>query len=270
MKHNINRPQWLDILLIFITPIMGMALGVAVTVFLKIQQTDYSTLVVNLFFLTACILLYRIFQFSSADLGLKLIKGQTKRHVLLSLGIFTLYILFYIFAVRISALKSVSSSTLWGLLTYLIVVIAEELYFRGIAYGFFEKRLSARSALIITSLLFGLFHARQGLSGILSKTFTGWLWGSVRYSTGMIFLIIFPIHFAYNLIWLLFEGNWNNMPTWIGYAVPAAEFLLGLVIVITQERGFALERKKIFNGSDNTLPSESDRDMLDHSVERQF
>ena len=37
----------------------------------------------------------------------------------------------------------------------------------------------------------------QGL-GMLPKLFTGWLWGSVRYATGMIYLLIFPVHFAYN------------------------------------------------------------------------
>jgi len=118
------------------------------------------------------------------------------------------------------------------LLTYLVVVIAEELYFRGALYNFFEKRFSAKTALIVTSILFGLFHAQQGLRGILSKMMTGWLWGSVRYSTGMIFLLIVPVHFAYNSIWLLFEGNWANPPMWAIYALPAVEFLLGLAIVI--------------------------------------
>jgi len=94
-------------------------------------------------------------------------------------------------------------------------------------------------ALIVSSIIFGFFHASQGLKGIVSKTFTGWLWGSVRYSTGMIFLLIFPIHFIYNVIWLLFEGNWNNLPVWAIYALPAVELLIGLVIVLT--RGKQLE-----------------------------
>lgn len=62
-----------------------------------------------------------------------------------------------------------------------------------------------------------------------------WLWGSVRYSTGMIFLVIIPVHFAYNSIWLLFEGNWNNPPVWAIYALPALEFVFGLVIVILRD-----------------------------------
>jgi hypothetical protein len=49
---------------------------------------------------------------------------------------------------------------------------------------------------------------------MVSRAFSGWLWGSIRFSTGMIFLRIFPLHFAYNSIWLLFAGNWNNPPNW--------------------------------------------------------
>jgi membrane protease YdiL (CAAX protease family) len=117
-------------------------------------------------------------------------------------------------------------------MTYLTVVTTEEIYFRGALYTFFEKRVSAKTALIVTSILFGLFHARQGLHGMIARTFTGWLWGSIRYSTGMIYLLIFPIHFAYNSIWLLFEGNWSSPSAWAIYALPAVEFMIGLAIVL--------------------------------------
>lgn len=227
-----KRSLWVELLLFLLIPIVGPALGVGVTILFGMNQTDYGNLIVNLFFLLACIVLVRIFNFSKGDLGLKIIREKTKSHVLLSLAIFAFYILFYIVVIRISVLKPFSSSTAWGLLTYLVVVITEELYFRGALYAFFEKRFSAKTALVVTSILFGLFHAQQGLRGIISKMMTGWLWGSVRYSTGMIFLLIFPVHFAYNSIWLLFEGNWNNPPVWAIYILPAVEFLFGLAIVI--------------------------------------
>lgn len=213
-----------------------MASGVAVRIFLHLDQTDYGNLVVNLFLLAACIGVIRIFRFSPEALGLKIIKEKMNRHVLLSLAIFSLYMIFYIFVIRISSLKPFSSSTVWGLLTYLVVVIAEELYFRGALYGYFEKRFSAKTALVVSSLIFGLFHAGQGLCGIISKSLTGWLWGSVRYSSGMIFLLIVPVHFAYNSIWLLFVGNWDNPPVWAIYTLPAIEFLLGLVIVTMHDK----------------------------------
>jgi len=232
-----KRPLWLDLLLILLIPIMGVALGVGVSFLFDINQTDYgSNLVINLFFLAACIGLLCVFKFSHEDLGLKVVKKKMRWHVIASLAIFTLYMLFYIFVIRISGLKPISANTVWGLLTYFVVVIAEELYFRGMLYGFFEKRFSGITALIVSSLLFGIFHARQGLAGIISRAITGWLWGSVRYSSRMVFLLIFPIHFAYNVIWLLFEGNWSNPPVWAIYGVPALEFLLGLAIVILHDR----------------------------------
>jgi len=235
MNSTKQRPQRLDFLLAFLIPIIGLALGVAITTLLDIDQT-YSNLVINLFFLTATIGLLRIFKFSRQDVGLKIIPEQKKRHLILSLSVFVLYLLFYIFAIRISGLKPFSANTVWGLLTYLIVVIAEELYFRGILYSFFGKRFSARTALIASSLTFGLFHARQGVAGVISRTITGWLWGSIRYASGMIFLLIFPVHFAYNAIWLLFDGNWNNPPDWAIYASPAVELLLGFAIMMIQDK----------------------------------
>jgi len=196
------------------------------------NQTEYGNLIVNLFFLFGVIVLIRTFRYSTEDLGLKVIKDQLQTHVILCLAIFTFYMLFYVFVIRISTLKPYSSSMLWGLINYLVVVVAEEVYFRGSLYSFFEQRFSAKAALIVSSILFGLFHAQQGLRGMISKMFTGWLWGSVRYSTGMIFLLIIPVHFVYNSIWLLFEGNWSNPPAWAIYAVPAIEFALGMVIVM--------------------------------------
>ena len=225
-------PLWLKILLVFLVPILGMVLGIATMFLFGLNGTDYGDLIVNLFFLFGVIVLIRLFRFSSESLGLKVIKEQLQKHVALSLAIFTFYMLFYVFVIRISTLKPFSLSILWWLATYLIVVFAEELYFRGALYSFFEKRFSAKTALVVSSLLFGLFHAQQGVRGMISRTFTGWLWGSIRYSTGMIYLLIIPVHFAYNSVWLLFEGNWDNLPIWVIYALPAIEFVLGLLIVL--------------------------------------
>ncbi|HSG41797.1 MAG TPA: type II CAAX endopeptidase family protein [Anaerolineales bacterium] len=231
-----QKPNWLSYLLVFLLPILGMALGVGTMFLLGLNGTDYGNLIVNLFFLIGVIVLIRLFKFSFEDLGLKVIKEQMQKHVVLSLVIFAFYMLFYVFVIRISTLKPFSLATLWGLMTYLIVVFAEEFYFRGALYTFIEKRFSAKTALIVSSILFGFFHAQQGVRGMISRMFTGWLWGSVRYSTGMIYLLIIPIHFAYNSIWLLFEGNWNNPPVWAIYAFPAIEFGFGLLIVLLSKQ----------------------------------
>jgi hypothetical protein len=82
---------------------------------------------------------------------------------------------------------------------------------------------------VISSALFGLFHAAQGWLGIITKTFTGLLRGSVRYTTGMIYMLIIPVHFVFNATWLLFEGNWNTPPSWAIYAVSVGELFLILL-----------------------------------------
>ncbi|MCP4419107.1 MAG: CPBP family intramembrane metalloprotease [Chloroflexi bacterium] len=236
MKRTVKRPLWLQILLIILIPIIGMGLGVATAVLLNIDQDATGNLVTNLFFLAACLSLLPIFKFSRKDVGLKIIPEQMRWHVISSLIILALYMLFYIFVIRITTLKPFTSDSMWGILTYSVVIFAEELYFRGMVYGFIQKHFSARTALIVSALLFGLFHARQGITGIATKTITGWLWGSVRYSSGMIFLLIFPVHFAFNAVWLLFEGNWSNPPTWGIYGLSAIEILLGLAIAIIHNK----------------------------------
>ena len=193
MKDITERPLWVQWLVIILAPVIGLALGVAVAMLLKIDQADYGNFVVNLIFFLACIAVVWLFRFSQEELGLKVIPEKMKLHVVLSLGIFAVYMLFYVFAIRISAFRPFSSGMVWQLLGYLVVVVAEELYCRGAFYGFLEKRYSARTALVASSLLFGFLHVRQGVRGMLLRTATGWLWGSVRYSTGMIFILIFRL-----------------------------------------------------------------------------
>jgi membrane protease YdiL (CAAX protease family) len=236
MMQVIKHTPWFNFLLIILVPIVGMVLGVTVSLLLGINQTNFSNLVINLFFLAGCISLIPIFKFTQESLGLKIIKENLRWHVFVSMLIFILYILYYILIIRITGLRGFNSNTASGLLTYLVVAIAEELYFRGMLYAFFQSRYSGRAALVVSSILFGLFHARDGIAAIITRTFTGWLWGSVRYSSSMIFLLIFPIHFTYNAIWLLFEGNWSNPPTWGIYVLPLVEFFLGLGVVILRNR----------------------------------
>jgi len=197
--------------------------------FLGITEQDFSNLIINAVFLLSSIGCIRLFGLSAEDVGLKIIRQRLVLHGGLSLAIFTMYCLYYLFAVRISSFRPFTSATMWSLLNYLVVAFAEEIYFRGLCYRIVEQRYSGRAAVLISGLLFGLVHFRQGL-GMLPKFSTGWLWGSVRYATGMIFLLIFPVHFAYNAVWLLFQGNWDN-PTTSALLFPLVELLVAILIV---------------------------------------
>ena len=57
---------------------------------------------------------------------------------------------------------------MWGLLNYLVVALAEEIYFRDLFYRVIEGRTSGRVAVLVPGLLFGLVHFRQGL-GMLPR-----------------------------------------------------------------------------------------------------
>jgi membrane protease YdiL (CAAX protease family) len=220
----------LSYLTILLVPIAGMAVGVGLSVMLGRSGQPTGNLIVNTGFFLSVLSLIPILKFSWQELGLKLNTAKINFHITSTLAIFIGYMLFYIFVIRISNLKPLDTTMIVSLLTYLIVVVAEEVYFRGQLYSYIEKRFSASTALIVSALLFGLFHARQGMSGIILKSIAGLLWGSVRYSTGMIYLLIFPVHFAFNATWLLFEGNWNTPPVWV-YIVSIGEIILTFLIL---------------------------------------
>jgi membrane protease YdiL (CAAX protease family) len=158
--------------------------------------------------------------------------------------ILALYLWFYLFAIQISRLRPINSQIAWSLANYLIVVFAEEIYFRGVLFAIIQRYFSPKAALLISSLVFGLIHIPQGFLSFLDKLIAGWLWGTVRYSTGMIFLLIIPIHFVYNTIWLLFEGNWGNPPPW-AYFFPLVEILFGVGIMIISSRTSKLSTMEI-------------------------
>lgn len=190
----------------------------------------YALLVINTVFLVACIMCVRLFRMSTEDIGLKLLLPHLARHTVLCLVILSLYLLYCLLGVRISGLRPFTSATMWALLAYLVVALAEEIYFRGILYRILSNKYSGRAAAIGSAVFFAAFHLRQGPVALLRLP-TGLLWASIRYSSGMIFLLAFPVHFAYNAVWLLFQGNWDSPPSW-AVLVPLGELLLGLLIII--------------------------------------
>lgn len=240
-----NRTFWLHLLLVLAVFVLAQGGTYLILSLMGVAEQDYSNVVVNTVFLIASLGLVRALNLSAEDIGLRVIKDRVPWHAVTCLAIFFLYMAFYVFVVHISSLRPISSKTIWGILNYLVVVFAEEIYFRGICYGLVQKRYSGRIAVLISALLFGLAHARQGL-GMIPKFFTGWLWGTVRYSSGMIFLLIIPVHFTYNVVWLLFEGNWESPPMWAQF-FPLVELLLGIVIMSAHTR-LAIRPRSLYNG----------------------
>ncbi|UCH58274.1 MAG: CPBP family intramembrane metalloprotease [Anaerolineales bacterium] len=182
MKHNFRKHLGL-LVIAWIISYVATNLGLRS---LGISELAYCNLIVNTIFLIASIGCIRLLNLSPENVGLKIIRQRLGWHVGLCFAILAIYWLYYLFGVRISGLRPFTSATLLGLLNYLAVAFAEEVYFRGLWYQVVEKQFSGRVAVLISGLLFGLMHYSQGL-GMLPRFFTGWLWGSVRYATGIFF-----------------------------------------------------------------------------------
>lgn len=79
--------------------------------------------------------------------------------------------------------------------------IIEELCFRGFLYSSFQKSLSPAKIILLTSLLFGLFHVITGSALLLERfvpsTMLGLMLGWVAYRTGSV-IPGMALHFAHN------------------------------------------------------------------------
>jgi membrane protease YdiL (CAAX protease family) len=219
------RKTWFRLVLVLAVPIAFQVLAYLLLDRLGLAGQAFK-IPINVAALIACAVLVKALDLSAEEMGLKGAKGQFRWHAILCASLLAVLALFDLFVVRVSDLRPLSSGTMWGLLNYLVVAFWEELYFRGILYGVLQKRYSDRAAIVGSALLFGLAHLLQGM-GMIPKFFTGFLWGAVRSASGMVVLLI-PLHFIYNSMWLLFEGDWNHPRT---YFYPLFELLVGLAIV---------------------------------------
>ncbi|QGQ97038.1 CPBP family intramembrane metalloprotease [Paenibacillus psychroresistens] len=89
------------------------------------------------------------------------------------------------------------------------VGICEEIIFRGYLFQYFQASpygLSAALSLLLVSLLFGIGHFQQGMSGIIMTIFLGLFLGSIYLLTGS---LILPI-----LIHIIFDAKILFIP-WV-------------------------------------------------------
>ena len=94
----------------------------------------------------------------------------------------------------------------WILVTICIQpAIVEELFFRHVALGAAREVMSARNAVLISSLLFAMAHLGTPLS-LPTLAMLGMALGALRiFSGGLLLPILF--HFFHNLIVVLLEQN---------------------------------------------------------------
>jgi len=90
--------------------------------------------------------------------------------------------------------------------TFLVIAIPEELFFRGILQSLLESRWGPRSALVLSSVLFGLSHFRHGSAFnwryVLLASIAGIFYGRAWRAHGQIFAAIVT-HTMVDVIWSL-------------------------------------------------------------------
>lgn len=75
--------------------------------------------------------------------------------------------------------------------------ICEELLFRGFLIHYLQADLGVVAAVLISSLLFGLFHFYQGWQGVLKTALVGLFLALVYLWTGSLWIVI-VLHFVYD------------------------------------------------------------------------
>lgn len=94
--------------------------------------------------------------------------------------------------------------------------IVEELCFRGFLFSAFTKHLSPAKVIVLTSVLFGLFHVLTGnallFERFLPTTLLGLILGWVAWRTNSVFPGI-VIHFVHNSL-LTMVGHYHKQITW--------------------------------------------------------
>ncbi len=84
------------------------------------------------------------------------------------------------------------------LLVAALAGLGEELLFRGVIQGWLAEHLPAVAAIAVTSLLFGVAHALNGLYFVIA-TLVGLYLGVLYHVTGNLFIVVF-IHALYDWI----------------------------------------------------------------------
>ena len=92
-------------------------------------------------------------------------------------------------------------------------------------------------------LLHGMTNARTVFGGVFAL-------GPIRSSSGMIFLLAFPVHFAYDATWPLFQDYWNNPPRWASL-LPLVELVLSLTLTFLDQPAFSSGRHPWLSHVDN-------------------
>ena len=118
--------------------------------------------------------------------------------------------------------------------------ICEELFFRGFMFSGIQHRFGKPSALIFSSLFFGLMHTGTPVHTILMVLF-GFLLGILLIITGSIIIPIL-IHFLYNTLVIISLINQDYLP-----GISFSYLLWGALLVLVLVMGYLIRRYRLIS-----------------------
>ncbi len=135
----------------------------------------------------------------------------------------------------------------------LVAPIFEEIIFRGVILEQLNKRCGFTKSIIISSLLFGIYHGNihQGINGF----FIGLVLGIIYLRSGTLILSIF-LHFINNAFFIVLEYMSIDSTTRFVY-LDVYQLLIGIVILIIGFYGFSKievnSKKFVLNSKSSSL-----------------
>jgi len=174
-----NRLESLESILVFVVPLLS-AIPLYVMGVLTEVSGNYVTYAI---YITCSIALTKYNGRSLREIGL------TRNELLPSLGLSGITVLAPFLVRLISAELQFSPEAnsgvaiAQGLLFWTVSGLGQEILFRGLIFFSFYRWQGLKTALLVSSVLFGLMHVKQGITGIIFTILIGGYWGWVAFKT---------------------------------------------------------------------------------------
>jgi membrane protease YdiL (CAAX protease family) len=176
---NKNWLESLEAILVFVVPLL-FAIPLYMLGFLTEVSGNYVTYTI---YITCSIALTKYNGRSLKEIGL------TRKELLPSLGLSGVTVLASFLIRLISAELQLSPeansgvAVAQGLLFWTVSGLGQEILFRGLIFFSFYRWKGWKTALLVSSVLFGLMHVKQGITGIIFTVLIGGYWGWVAFKT---------------------------------------------------------------------------------------
>jgi len=179
---SMGRENWLESLeaiLVFVVPLL-FAIPLYVLGFLTEVSGNYVTYAI---YIVCSIVLTKYNGRSLEEIGL------ARKELFSSLGLSGVTVLAPLLVKFVSAELQLSPeansgvAVAQGLLFWTVSGLGQEILFRGLIFFSFYRWKGWKIALLTSSVLFGLMHVQQGITGIIFNVLIGGYWGWVAFKT---------------------------------------------------------------------------------------